>query len=357
MLYTEFGLLQLWPFRVSIRRVLPSLPMLMTSYLFIRTKPLSTSGGGVSVELFFIISGYVHYFFYFEQIKDGVIRGRIFWLKKITRLYPLYWFTTIIIVILKFFSLYSIGEIMVSEAANNFSLCYILLNILGIARGWLENESYPYNGVAWSMSVDIFLYIIFFCLAKVVKKENLHKIIIYVLVFVGIYVIERGMQYPIINVEMSRGILCFFVGGQLYNLEKDIGEKKYRNVIVIIGSFILLFIFSPILRRDYYLQTLILFPGIIMVAKYFPLANRILRNRWLVLGGKLSFSIYLNQKPLMVFLYTISKKYYKIDFYSKGFWCFYIILLLSVSIFTYTKIEQKGSKLITKYALKLGIEI
>ena len=76
-----------------------------------------------------------------------------------------------------------------------------------------------------------------------------------------------------------------------------------------------------------------------------------------ITGGKISFSIYLNQKPLMVFLYVLSKKLDELNFYKEIFWCFYIILLLGMSAFTYKLVEQKGKNLVAKHMMKLGIQI
>lgn len=246
---------------------------------------------------------------------------------------------------------------MITEATNNFSRGYILLNILGIARGWVENISYPYNGAAWSMSVDIFLYILFFFLAKFVRREEIHKILILALIFCGIYIMEAGMQYPILNKEMGRGMLCFFLGALFYNLEGDIKEKKYRYIKIAAICIILLFAFFPAIRREYYWKVILLFPSIILFSKYSAIFNNILRNRVFITGGKISFSIYLNQKPLMVFLYVLSKKLDELNFYKEIFWCFYIILLLGMSAFTYKLVEQKGKNLVAKHMMKLGIQI
>ena len=107
------------------------------------------NNGGLLVELFFIISGFTFFVVYSDRIINNKISAKEFVIKRIARLFPLYWISTIGILIVRVSCYLLFKAKLYGGGENSFSPIKIIFNILGIAGGWLGNESYPYNGPAW----------------------------------------------------------------------------------------------------------------------------------------------------------------------------------------------------------------
>ena len=63
-------------------------------------KYMYVSGGNL-VELFFIISGFTFFCIYEDRIRNKKINGKEFLIKRVLRLFPLYWFTTFFIMLVR----------------------------------------------------------------------------------------------------------------------------------------------------------------------------------------------------------------------------------------------------------------
>lgn len=90
---------------------------------------------------------------------------------------------------------------------------HFALNLLCIQTGWLTLER-SFNGPAWCISVEIFLYILYYITTKISKKdENLYAVINLSLATSAIALIwANTINRPIINIFMLRGIACFYIG-------------------------------------------------------------------------------------------------------------------------------------------------
>lgn len=191
--------------------------------------------GGTWVEMFFILSGITFCLVYEERISTHLISFKQFTVKRIARLYPLYWFTTALCI----FNYLLINKIcnvsIVASGSDNFCLSNLLINFLGIARGWIENISYPYNGPAWTISVEIFCYLIFYLISRFCKKR-IRTMIMIIIVIVSVFIVKGNLQYPILNVEIARGTSCFFFGVLFIKLLSLRCVYKKRNILPFIGG-------------------------------------------------------------------------------------------------------------------------
>ncbi len=209
--------------------------------------------GGLMVEMFFLISGLCLYRFYSERLIKREITVIDFLKKRFLKLYPLYILTTIITVGLQqvYFKVNGI------YFENNFdgSWRYLLLNLLGIARGWYENNTYPYNAPAWYVSVLLFVYIVFSMICYISSRGGRMKTKLIVLTMlgmsVGIFLRWKEMQYAIFNVEIGRGLQSFFLGGLIYLvIEKISSIKAKRQMIWCATVFFLIDTIFIAIRRE-----------------------------------------------------------------------------------------------------------
>lgn len=112
--------------------------------------------GGVSVQLFFVLSGFVMYLNYADKIKIQHISFKKFMLFRIYRLYSVYFLSITLYLILMLdlnYDSYSFGHLKK----------LYLVNIL-MLQSWFGSMAVafsPINSPSWSVSDEIFFYLRF----------------------------------------------------------------------------------------------------------------------------------------------------------------------------------------------------
>lgn len=120
------------------------------------------SKGWYGVEVFFLISGFTFYWIYADSIRHNRISFKDFCVNRISRIFPLYWFSTFCILYIKHLSLHLSKKIMPECDVFDYSVAGIALNILGLRSGIVDGTLYPYNPAAWTISTEIVLYLLFY---------------------------------------------------------------------------------------------------------------------------------------------------------------------------------------------------
>ena len=152
----------------------------------------------MAVDLFFALSGFVFFWLYSEKINSKAIGAYKFFVMRFTRLYPLHLLTLIAVILLQIRMRQLTGSYFVY---HNFDLKHLLLNIT-LTANWF-NQGFSFNGPTWSISIELLLYIVFFCLCRVVKPKLATLLI---MIAIGIAVLR-------FDELIGRGIISFFVGG------------------------------------------------------------------------------------------------------------------------------------------------
>ena len=197
---------------------------------------------GLGVSIFFTLSGFLMYYQNDEKIVECSIRNNVFfsW-KKIKKLYPLH-FTTMCFVILLYLAIYAIKGCTVKQIFK-LVLC-IGLNIT-LLQSWVPYSTIntSLNGVAWYLSVTLFLYFMFPYINRFIKKKNIILLSLMCLFFLIIQILL--CRFMLIYFEPDSKIYIwfmycfpifrlgdFFVGccfGKLYN-ENSIIKKKFTYI-------------------------------------------------------------------------------------------------------------------------------
>lgn len=233
--------------------------------------------GYTGVHLFFIISGFV---IFMTILKVSSVKE--FAIKRISRLYPAYWFgiitTSCVLVLFPLLEIeFSLYKIMV-----NFTMLQSFLRVPSV------------DGVYWSLAVELIFYF-FIGFVLLIKKLNNIKIIINIWLLASILIIIAGLYYssPILRaIEylliakysylFSAGIIFYMnFNGQEY------GKYKFSIFLIIIASIII---------NSLSVQLLVIYFWFLLFGLYVaqtPFISNILKTKWLVWLGGISYSLYL----------------------------------------------------------------
>jgi exopolysaccharide production protein ExoZ len=110
-----------------------------------RTPDWLTTAGAAGVDIFFVISGFIMLYVSFPS-SSGVLKPGDFLLRRITRIYPIYWVCCAAVIALWGFGLF---------ASKPMSIIIILKSV------FLLPTPDTLIGVSWTLSYEIYFYLIF----------------------------------------------------------------------------------------------------------------------------------------------------------------------------------------------------
>jgi peptidoglycan/LPS O-acetylase OafA/YrhL len=284
----------------------------LLSHIFIDT-PLSTFAlGNVGVEIFFVLSGFLITTLLFkEKIKNGHISLKKFYIRRFLRIVPVaYLFLIVLLVLNYFFNLKLSYSSFIASAfyVKNFHLHY--------TSNW-------FNGHFWTLSVEEQFYIIFPIILVYNFKNYVRLIFIIIFsipllqylgfhnvgVFYSNYLIHK-ITFLLINL-LENGTTSILIGSLLSILmfKEIVPVRKikigyYLSFIFLFVAIVFRIICGGIIQSAYI--TSLIFSLMIALIIYLTLTNandflgKLLKNKWLIHLGILSYSIYIWQQ---IFLY------------------------------------------------------
>ena len=307
------------------------------------------SGGFLGIDIFFVISGYlITYLILIDLLFKNNFSFKIFYEKRIRRIFPLLFIVIIISFIFGFFLLIPSDFLYLSKSS--------LYSVFFLSNFYFKIKYYFFFKSllipllhTWSLSVEIQFYLIIsfiiFLLNKYLKKNIIlifTLMIILSLVISTIYSQKNTIgsyyfiQYRIWEF-LSGSILAIL---ELRNKKRIIFETKIVNeIILLIG--ILLIIFSVYFFNDKTIHPsyLTIFPIlgtciVIWFSKEDFLVTKVLSIKPIVSIGLISYSLFLWHYPIFAFYrytYASGDKLSKLIFFSA---------LIVISIISFFLIER-----------------
>ncbi len=266
---------------------------------------------GFAVDLFFFLSGFVMYWVYVGR--GTPINWAGFYSARAARILPLYYLTLLVFLPLTFYSMFQHGLAHVG-AAYPKKLLVNFIPVSGVMDGWRATIDQP----GWSISVEIFCYILLFPLLVMAQRGLAKSMAVTFLLAVALTAIDVSFYaYPEVYVRaawdstwLGRG-LAGFAGGFLVCLlfERAPGLRRHPFTIDA-GLFACLLVFlAGRLEWIPASVTLAVFPVAVFLTAYDVGAYATLLKarvfQWL---GERSYSIYLWQFPLITFYLFATNK-------------------------------------------------
>ena len=277
--------------------------------------------GGLGVYFFFVLSGFlITYLLLVEKAKTGTIAVKKFYLRRILRIWPLYY----LIVILGFFVVPYIvnGSISFSskELNDHFGINLFLYLIIFPNIAHAIFSPVPMISQTWSIGVEEQFYLIWPVLAK--KAGNIFKMLVIVFcIMIGLKVFvlilfKAGYGSPTLAIikkflAMTK-IESMTIGGMgaylLYNYKTQFKNLVYQPIVLpmcLLCIPILILFTPPAIQDGIHLVYSVIFLFIIANVSGNPDSIIKLENDVFNFLGKISYSMYMYHFmliPLVIYL-------------------------------------------------------
>ncbi|MDF2456950.1 MAG: acyltransferase 3 [Cytophagaceae bacterium] len=300
------------------------------------------SQANVGVSYFFILSGFVMMIAYGDKDKINTIA---FLRNRLARIYPVY-----------FLSLMLLFIYYVSVIFAPISPVDLILNII-LLKAWVPNKATIFNSPGWTLSVELFFYILFpFVFNWFYRKGS--NIIKLALPIVSFWLISQLILHWFLYSELYKGYPSeshnfiyywplmhfneFLIGnlaGLIFLQQKKERVRNYDWQILGILILILLALkyHGPLIFHNG-LLALLFVPFILFLSLNTGKITEIFKNRFLVFLGEISFGVYILQLPV----YFFSMLFFDKSGIQDGTMRFYlfVIILITFSSMTYAWIES-----------------
>lgn len=309
----------------------------------------------IAVGLFFFLSGFILVYVNRENFKRYSFDVKNFYKKRLVRILPAYFLALFLMVLVYplHFGYFPDTKYFLLEAS--------------LFQSWVPGFVTNVNFVAWSLSVEIFFYLLFPLLFIILIKK-LKTFIALASVFwiiTNIFVFFSAVSFNQDDIIISQFTKFFplfhlntFMFGMFFSklfITKDTLISKLQNPIVFIGGILSFIIYAQLIPNWMLVAQhdgLLLPLFVILVFGVFSLKGvykKILNNRLFVALGKASYGIYIYQAIVYYFMYWLYKKIGIFDLLrEEGRFFVFLIVLLFVSVLSYEFFEKKISKLLIR---------
>jgi exopolysaccharide production protein ExoZ len=250
--------------------------------------------GSAGVDIFFVISGFIMVFI----TETGDHSASKFMWNRIIRIVPLYWFYTIITVLL-----YAVASGLFR--GNGLTLPHVILSLLFIPHpnpGDLLSLS-PLIKIGWTLNYEMFFYVVF----AIAMSINYSRRVLITYVFLVLLVTIDSSKLISLPPELQfycRDIVLEFAAGMLlchaYRAGKLKGKILIGAVLLSLGVSALIINMSPDLATFRAIKLGI--PAITIVAGLLAFEHSLPKLRLPLLIANASYSIYLSHIMVIAIL-------------------------------------------------------
>ncbi|SDE82391.1 acyltransferase family protein [Epilithonimonas hungarica] len=252
--------------------------------------------GYLGVDVFFILSGFILTYVYYDKFFVNKISLRDYYgfiIKRFAKIYPLHFIITLIFIPLLF-----VGKYIFHQETLNVYPDTLVNNFL-LIHAWSTTDHYSWNFPSWSISAEWFAYVFLFVpLALVYRKSRVLFLSISILVI--LLFLWKWFQIPNFTVDrytmngLPRIIPEFFIGIMIGVVRKKITIARLQASVFF--GFSLLFLFA-VFSFNYYPQQLCVFgfSGVILALSYKTFFDFLFCSKKMIYLGNISYAFYLTQ--------------------------------------------------------------
>ena len=302
------------------------------------------SNGHYAVLLFFLLSGFILSYTYEGKIESPGQRRR-FWEARFSRIWPLYAFSLLV-------------STLVDHTTPSAGKAFATLFMLQSWSPWNIQMAGAWNFVCWTLSVEAFFYLVFPLIQRVIERRNTHVQIVLLSAFVLLSVaIRTGAHtfgvaavgpYRYVPLAVLR-LPDFIIGiclGNLFLRQRRTGGRGlihtsvpwFSGPLTWLAIAISVFLFCHAEGWWPACTPVSLALLLMGLASEQSLPQRLLSSKALLLGGQISYAMYLLQWPCKI---AVNKLFDYVAIASTGArFAMWLIVLIAVSAASFYAIEQ-----------------
>jgi len=311
------------------------------------------------VEMFFVLSGFVLTHSYAFR---NDLNFRDFFISRTLRILPLHLFMLMVFAsygLLKYIA-YQYGVLSHDIAfSGENTLSNLPVHAL-LLQAWIPGTGkIAFNAPAWSISVEYYMYMIFFVTLLFTKEK---RNVVWVFLFIGTAILLfNGVDLGYL-VHAISGISSFFLGALVYLLYKiyankfDKISKYYYSILEVLLLVVIVYVVSSDLEDKVTLIHFVFALQMFVFAFQKGFISTVLKKNVFLTIGKLSYSIYLIHFFILFaimimmmivekFGFPMSAIIHKNALYGNIMILCTILIVLYISKYTYKYIELKGQNL------------
>ncbi|MCE0812477.1 acyltransferase [Buttiauxella sp. S04-F03] len=166
------------------------------------------------VDLFFIISGFIMSYITHNDVVSGKFSWRSFMYKRITRIVPMYWLVSLVVLVL----LHSFPSIFYNTTTDIY---HTLGSFFFVAIASPEGKFAPLLGVGWTLNLEMYFYLILALFIFFFKDKYIFRIFIFISLCASLGLLFKGRDELYIYSLITNPILLeFILGAFVYHLYK-----------------------------------------------------------------------------------------------------------------------------------------
>lgn len=298
--------------------------------------------GAVGVNIFFILSGFILFYNYYNRPMNFVE----FIFKRLAKIYPVY--------LAGFFLMFAVTKITYVKVDSFFEV--MVMNLLMIQSYLPKFAQAWYGGGSWSLSTEFFFYLSFPLLVNFISKLSKKRVLL-LSVFCFILSVIPGALYhfKIINFPLSYAFppsrVWEFIIGMLVACLVVKYEARISNFFIcaIIVFCILFFHYIGLNLRGFVIQNIIVIPlmVVILISSFNSKSNLLGFLGWRLFEylGKISYSFYIFQIPFLAYMKSMNDLN---NYSSVSILVVLFVMNLAGAAFLYHLIELPSHKFLNK---------
>lgn len=310
----------------------------------------AVSVGWLSVDLFFVLSGFILGVVYIRSRGSSRIDIRNFAAARFARIYPLYALSLAIDLP------YALAK-RFEPGVNGHTFKLLGLQIAAFVtmlQAWFPQIGNGWNIPSWSLSAEAFFYLLFPFLALTMWKTK-HPILVCVLLFLTAAALPFANHYKFHSAFLESlfpwnpllKLPEFLMGVVVAGRADRLPERLAPYLTVTTGGIILsIVLFSSRVPYVIWYGAGPLFAVFVMaLSRSKGLIERILSTTWLVVLGRASYAIYLLHYPVLHWFSGIFRKFlghhhiWVLGSDAVLLYCLYISIVIGISILAYHAVE------------------
>ena len=297
------------------------------------------------VNFFYFISGFVLFIANQKYFANDKFPKKEFWAKRIARIYPSYFTALLLTLSFHYF------------VRPTFSSIYVRLPLeVLMLQTWIYNSSINYP--SWSVSCELFFYLVFpyltSILIKYFSKLNIFKVLGFFLfnlvVFASLNQLTVNQNSNFFNIfqlilnnhpipRLAIFIVGIYCGYLFYNDKIGLLKNKSNSTIISCTFFVLIFIVLYLIPKNsnflsFGILTPLYFIFVLSLTNINENLRDILSNKYFIYAGDISYGIYIFQFPVHLFFVAFIA-----DTFILKWFALYLVSLIIVSIICYEFIE------------------